>query len=250
MYLCHPNIFITVICTIKAIPMRICHAINQLAIYPCAKTWKCHRLALYQMVMPPWRFYLFEFLVQVYIHTSFSFYGWLFQNPKISDTYTVTQAVNALGFGWFQVKLSLCVGLCWMADSMEMTILSVLGPALHCDWGISRYQQALTTTIVFLGMMMSSTFWGQLSDRCGRKPVPNQSFHSIHIKKSIRIDGHGSLSNFCSLLSVAGAHALWSIAVFIRIFKFAGTKFCMATIASWSCGLCYWMCTPECDFIC
>lgn len=58
-----------------------------------------------------------------------------------------------------------------MADSMEMTILSVLGPALHCDWGISRYQQALTTTIVFLGMMMSSTFWGQLSDRCGRKPV-------------------------------------------------------------------------------
>lgn len=79
--------------------------------------------------------------------------------------------MNALGFGWFQVKLSLCVGLCWMADSMEMTILSVLGPALHCDWGITRYQQALTTTIVFLGMMLSSTFWGQLSDRCGRKPV-------------------------------------------------------------------------------
>lgn len=90
---------------------------------------------------------------------------------SLTDTYTVSQAVNALGFGWFQVKLSLCVGLCWMADSMEMTILSVLGPALHCDWGISRYQQALTTTIVFLGMMLSSTFWGQLSDRCGRKPV-------------------------------------------------------------------------------
>ncbi|XP_055690873.1 synaptic vesicle 2-related protein [Lutzomyia longipalpis] len=87
------------------------------------------------------------------------------------DTFTVTQAVNALGFGWFQVKLSLCVGLCWMADSMEMTILSVLGPALHCDWGVTRYQQALTTTIVFLGMMLSSTFWGQLSDRYGRKPA-------------------------------------------------------------------------------
>ncbi|XP_040154942.1 synaptic vesicle 2-related protein [Anopheles arabiensis] len=87
------------------------------------------------------------------------------------DTYTVTQAVNALGFGWFQVKLSLCVGLCWMADSMEMTILSVLGPALHCDWGISRYQQALVTTVVFLGMMLSSTFWGHLSDRYGRKPA-------------------------------------------------------------------------------
>lgn len=90
---------------------------------------------------------------------------------QIVDTYTVTQAVNALGFGWFQVKLSLCVGLCWMADSMEMTILSILGPALHCDWQITKYQQALTTTIVFLGMMLSATFWGQLSDRYGRKPV-------------------------------------------------------------------------------
>lgn len=95
------------------------------------------------------------------------------------DTFTVTQAVNALGFGWFQVKLSLCVGLCWMADSMEMTILSVLGPALHCDWGISRYQQALTTTVVFLGMMLSSTFWGQLSDRYGRKPVQKNSANLI-----------------------------------------------------------------------
>uniref|UniRef100_T1GU02 Major facilitator superfamily (MFS) profile domain-containing protein n=1 Tax=Megaselia scalaris TaxID=36166 RepID=T1GU02_MEGSC len=87
------------------------------------------------------------------------------------DTFTVQQAVNALGFGWFQVKLSLCVGLCWMADSMEMTILSVIGPSLHCDWGITRYQQALTTTIVFMGMMLSSTFWAQLSDRYGRKPA-------------------------------------------------------------------------------
>ncbi|PSN40657.1 hypothetical protein C0J52_15745 [Blattella germanica] len=54
-------------------------------------------------------------------------------------------------------------------DSMEMTILSILSPALHCDWHITRYQQALTTTIVFLGMMLSSTFWGNLSDRYGRK---------------------------------------------------------------------------------
>ncbi|KAK3927334.1 Synaptic vesicle 2-related protein [Frankliniella fusca] len=85
------------------------------------------------------------------------------------DTFTVTQAVNAFGFGKFQVRLSLFTGLCWMADSMEMTILSILSPALHCEWHITRYQQALTTTIVFLGMMLSSTFWGNVSDRYGRK---------------------------------------------------------------------------------
>ncbi|KAL7303660.1 hypothetical protein TKK_0003805 [Trichogramma kaykai] len=85
------------------------------------------------------------------------------------DTFTVSQAINMLGFGKFQVKLSLFTGLCWMADSMEMTILSILSPTLHCDWGISRYQQALTTTVVFLGMMLSSSFWNNLSDRYGRK---------------------------------------------------------------------------------
>lgn len=60
----------------------------------------------------------------------------IFKN--LTDTFTITQAVNALGFGWFQVKLSLWTGLCWMADSMEMTILSILSPSLHCDWHISR----------------------------------------------------------------------------------------------------------------
>lgn len=87
------------------------------------------------------------------------------------DTFTVQQAVNALGFGWFHIKLSLLVGLCWMADSMEMTILSILGVSLQCEWNISKYQQALTTSVVFLGMMLSSTFWTQLSDRYGRKPA-------------------------------------------------------------------------------
>lgn len=66
----------------------------------------------------------------------------------LTDTFTVIQAINALGFGKFQVKLSLFTGLCWMVDSMEITILSILSPSLHCDWGITRYQQALTTTVI------------------------------------------------------------------------------------------------------
>ena len=77
-------------------------------------------------------------------HTIKSIYLLFIYHTKINiyyflDTFTVTQAVNALGFGWFQVKLSLWTGLCWMADSMEMTILSILSPALHCHWHISRY---------------------------------------------------------------------------------------------------------------
>lgn len=63
------------------------------------------------------------------------------------ETFTVAQAVNAFGFGKFQVKLSLFTGLCWMADSMETTILSILSPTLHYEWQITRFQQALATTV-------------------------------------------------------------------------------------------------------
>lgn len=109
------------------------------------------------------------------------------------DTFTVDQAVNNMGFGRFQVKLSLVTGLCWMADSMEMMILSIISPALHCSWGISSWQQALITTIVFLGMMISATFWGFMSDRYGRK--------TALVVSAIMLSYYGLLSSFAPNLT-------------------------------------------------
>ena len=34
-----------------------------------------------------------------------------------------------------------------MADAMEMMILSILAPALHCDWLLNEWQKALITTV-------------------------------------------------------------------------------------------------------
>ncbi len=36
---------------------------------------------------------------------------------------------------------------------MEMMILSILTPALHCHWHITPTQQATITTVVFLGQI-------------------------------------------------------------------------------------------------
>lgn len=54
---------------------------------------------------------------------------------------------------------------------MEMTILAIISPTLQCEWNISSMEQAMITTIVFSGMMLSSTFWGNICDRFGRKMV-------------------------------------------------------------------------------
>ncbi|KAL2092798.1 hypothetical protein ACEWY4_012596 [Coilia grayii] len=81
----------------------------------------------------------------------------------------VEDAVEAIGFGTFQLKLSILTGLSWMADAMEMMILSILAPQLHCEWRLPSWQVALLTSVVFIGMMISSSLWGNISDKYGRK---------------------------------------------------------------------------------
>uniref|UniRef100_A0A8C6M6F7 Synaptic vesicle 2-related protein n=1 Tax=Nothobranchius furzeri TaxID=105023 RepID=A0A8C6M6F7_NOTFU len=56
-----------------------------------------------------------------------------------------------------------------MADAMEMMILSILAPQLHCEWRLPSLEVALLTSAVFIGMMISSSLWGNISDRYGRK---------------------------------------------------------------------------------
>ncbi|XP_047447878.1 synaptic vesicle 2-related protein [Mugil cephalus] len=91
-----------------------------------------------------------------------------FANPT-DDTFMVEDAVEAIGFGTFQWKLSILTGLSWMADAMEMMILSILAPQLHCEWRLPSLEVALLTSAVFIGMMISSSLWGNIADKYGRK---------------------------------------------------------------------------------
>ena len=59
----------------------------------------------------------------------------------VPDVFTVDDAVEYLGFGKFQLLLALLTGLAWMADAMEIMILSILSPALYCEWAITPMQQ-------------------------------------------------------------------------------------------------------------
>ncbi|XP_024154455.1 synaptic vesicle 2-related protein [Oryzias melastigma] len=86
-----------------------------------------------------------------------------------TGTFTVDEALEAIGFGVFQWKISLLTGLSWVGDAMEMMILSILGPELHCEWSLPSYQVALITSVVFIGMGFGSPVWGNVSDKYGRK---------------------------------------------------------------------------------
>uniref|UniRef100_A0A3Q4MHC4 SV2 related protein a n=1 Tax=Neolamprologus brichardi TaxID=32507 RepID=A0A3Q4MHC4_NEOBR len=69
----------------------------------------------------------------------------------------------------FQLR-QLPIFVCFqMADAMEMMILSILAPQLHCEWRLPSLEVALLTSAVFIGMMISSSLWGNISDKYGRK---------------------------------------------------------------------------------
>ncbi|XP_015754015.1 PREDICTED: synaptic vesicle 2-related protein-like [Acropora digitifera] len=85
------------------------------------------------------------------------------------ETYTVEEAIDRIGYGAFQMKLMFVIGLAWMADSMEVTILAIVCPAIRCDWNLATWQEATITTAVFSGMTVSTCIWGYVSDNFGRK---------------------------------------------------------------------------------
>ena len=66
-----------------------------------------------------------------------------------NGTFTVGEALDHIGFGRFQAVLSFLLGIFLISDAMELMLLSVLGTSLNCEWGISDYEQASLTTVVF-----------------------------------------------------------------------------------------------------
>ena len=78
--------------------------------------------------------------------------------------FTIDDAVEKMGYGWFQSKLSIFVSLLWMSDAMELIMISILGPTLQCEWSLSSYNVALLPMVVFAGEMVGSLLWGISSD--------------------------------------------------------------------------------------
>lgn len=84
-------------------------------------------------------------------------------------TYTVDEALIALGFGNFQVFVLAYAGMGWVSEAMEMMLLSFVGSAVQSEWGLSAREESLITSIVFAGMLVGAYSWGIVSDICGRR---------------------------------------------------------------------------------
>jgi len=94
------------------------------------------------------------------------------EDPMLeSDGYDVGEAIEAIGFGKFQWRLLLITGGLFMSDGLTMMQLSFLAPATGCDFHLNIGEQALITSIVFIGMFIGSYVCGVASDKFGRRKV-------------------------------------------------------------------------------
>ncbi|KAK1418348.1 hypothetical protein QVD17_27491 [Tagetes erecta] len=95
-----------------------------------------------------------------------------FEDHKTEDegvSYTLDWALSNLGFGNFQFIMLAYAGLGWIAEAMEMMLLSFIGPAIQPEWRLSSNEESFISTVTFAGMLVGAYIWGVVSDRYGRK---------------------------------------------------------------------------------
>eukprot|EP00117_Sycon_ciliatum_P047317 scpid69834/ scgid1271/ Synaptic vesicle 2-related protein len=85
------------------------------------------------------------------------------------DTFTVDTAMERLGFGRVQWRVTAMCGILWAADGVESTILAIVAPEARCVFNISPWSEALLTTVVFAGMLVGAALWGRMADINGRR---------------------------------------------------------------------------------
>lgn len=90
------------------------------------------------------------------------------KNDVIRD---IDDAIDEIGFGKTQAFLFSAMGLSYMADAMEVTLLSFLYSCLVDFWDLSDYQGDLIVSCVFAGELIGALLAGPLADKFGRRVV-------------------------------------------------------------------------------
>ncbi|OEL31356.1 Organic cation/carnitine transporter 7 [Dichanthelium oligosanthes] len=85
------------------------------------------------------------------------------------ETYTTDDALTMMGFGRSQALVLVYAGMGWVAESMELMLLSFLGPFIRREWDISPQNESMLSSIVFAGMLLGACAWGFVSDKYGRR---------------------------------------------------------------------------------
>ncbi|KAF0694376.1 Aste57867_14745 [Aphanomyces stellatus] len=85
------------------------------------------------------------------------------------EALSIHDAIKMVGFGTFQKRLLVVSGLMFMADAVEVMLLSFLQVLVKKEWDLTYTQEAGITAAVFAGELPGALFWGFFADKYGRR---------------------------------------------------------------------------------
>jgi MFS family permease len=105
-------------------------------------------------------------------YTNIAPYGGKTERRRLSKRMTeisLDLLMEKLPVSYFHYRLLLMCGLAFMADAMEVSLLSFMAIAAGKEWSLSHVQMASITGVVFAGELIGSLFWGPIADHFGRR---------------------------------------------------------------------------------
>jgi putative MFS transporter len=89
-------------------------------------------------------------------------------NPKMSEI-SLDDALDLNVIGFYQYRLLTLCGLAWMADALELNLLTYLSSCAGVEFGLSETEKASISSVAFLGVIIGSSVCGMISDQYGRR---------------------------------------------------------------------------------
>lgn len=77
--------------------------------------------------------------------------------------------LTKIGFGWYQLKTYLVMGLLAMSEGAQVMAFTLMVPVLSNQWGVSDFLNSLQASLIFVSFLIGSVLSGQFSDRYGRR---------------------------------------------------------------------------------
>jgi len=111
-----------------------------------------------------------------------------------SSQFTLEEALEAIGFGKFQIKLLFLCGAGYAAGTIELILVALLLPEISDEFDLEPLQASIFSSVTFLGELVGGILWGWISDKFGRR---------------ISFTGTVILSTFFGLISAAAPNYFW-----------------------------------------
>jgi MFS transporter, VNT family, synaptic vesicle glycoprotein 2 len=89
----------------------------------------------------------------------------------MGEIYTIEEALDKIKIGKFHYLLMLICGCILTSSFLELASVPTILPISQCELQLTNIHKGVLGTVGFIGIILSSHFWGFMADTRGRKNI-------------------------------------------------------------------------------